>query len=106
MVRQKDLEIDAKFGALEKVIIEKNSEMISTVEKLIKSLDKDIDGEMYIHTPDFDDVASNKGATFGSRSESITYTRKIYDIQILNSLIVFCLAKTIMLNVYICTLFR
>jgi len=91
LVCQKDLEIDAKFDSLEKVIGEKNKEMIATVEDLMKVMDKNIDGEVYIHASDLDDAANNQSAAPGSGSGSITYTRRIFDIQILNSLIVFCL---------------
>lgn len=93
MVRQKDLEIDMKFNTLEKVIETKNREMISAVENIVMKLGSvDLDGEIYIHSPDSDDAASLKGAVAGSGQGGIIYTRRIFDVQILNSLIVFCLA--------------
>lgn len=93
MVRQKDLEIDMKFNTLEKVIETKNREMISAVENIVMKLGSvDLDGEIYIHSPDSDDAASLKGAVAGSGHGGIIYTRRIFDVQILNSLIVFCLA--------------
>ena len=62
MVRQKDLEIDMKFNTLEKVIETKNREMISAVENIVMKLGSvDLDGEIYIHSPDSDDAASLKG---------------------------------------------
>lgn len=93
MVRQKDLEIDMKFNTLEKVIETKNREMISAVENIVMKLGSvDLDGEIYIHSPDSDDAASLKGAVAGSGQGGIIYTRRIFDVQILNSLILFCLA--------------
>eukprot|EP00092_Neocalanus_flemingeri_P056632 GFUD01067161.1.p1 GENE.GFUD01067161.1~~GFUD01067161.1.p1 ORF type:complete len:237 (+),score=61.58 GFUD01067161.1:46-756(+) len=93
MVRQKDLEIDIKFNTLEKVIDQKNKEMITAVESMVMKLGSvDLDGEIYIHSPDSDDAASLKGAVLGSGQGGIIYTRRIFDVQILNSLIVFCLA--------------
>jgi len=93
MVRQKDLEIDMKFNTLEKVIDTKNKEMISAVENIVMKLGSvDLDGEIYIHSPESDDAASLKGAVLGSGQGGIIYTRRIFDVQILNSLIVFCLA--------------
>ena len=62
MVRQKDVEMDTKFSALEDVIDQKNKEMIHVMEKMIKQIGNvEIDGEVYIHTPDPDDAASLKG---------------------------------------------
>ena len=62
MVRQKDLEIDMKFNTLEKVIDTKNKEMISAVENIVMKLGSvDLDGEIYIHSPESDDAASLKG---------------------------------------------
>jgi len=93
MVRQKDLEIDMKFNTLEKVIDKKNKEMIAAVESIVMKLGSvDLDGEIYIHSPDSDDAASLKGAVAGSGQGGIIYTRRIFDVQILNSLILFCLA--------------
>lgn len=93
MVRQKDLEIDMKFNTLEKVIDKKNKEMIAAVESIVKKLGSvDLDGEIYIHSPDSEDAASLKGAVLGSGQGGIVYTRRIFDVQILNSLILFCLA--------------
>jgi len=94
MVRQKDLEIDMKFDTLEKVINNKNKEMIAAVESIVMKIGSvDLDGEIYIHSPDSDDAASLKGAAMcGSGQGGIIYTRKIFDVQILNSLILFCLA--------------
>jgi len=93
MVRQKDLEIDMKFNTLEKVIDKKNKEMIAAVESIVKKLGSvDLDGEIYIHSPDSEDAASLKGAVPGSGQGGIVYTRRIFDVQILNSLILFCLA--------------
>lgn len=93
MVRQKDLEIDMKFNTLEKVIDKKNKEMIAAVESIVMKLGSvDLDGEIYIHSPDSDDAASLKGAVAGSGQGGIMYTRRIFDVQILNSLILFCLA--------------
>ena len=61
MVRQKDVEIDSKFSALEEVIDQKNKEMIQVMEKMIKTLGAaDVDGDMYIHTPDTEDAADLK----------------------------------------------
>merc|ERR1719342_1937603 len=56
IVRQKDVEMDSKFCALEDVIDQKNKEMIKQIGNV------EVDGEVYIHTPDQDDVASMKGA--------------------------------------------
>jgi len=93
MVRQKDMEIDMKFNTLEKVIDKKNKEMIVAVESIVRKLGSvDLDGEVYIHSPDSDDAASLKGAVVGGGQGGIVYTRRIFDVQILNSLIVFCLA--------------
>ena len=62
IVRQKDVEMDTKFSALEDVIDQKNKEMIHVMEKMIKQIGNvEIDGEVYIHTPDPDDAASLKG---------------------------------------------
>lgn len=95
MVRQKDVEIDSKFSALENVIDQKNKEMIQVMEKMIKSLGTlEGDGEVYIHTPDNDDAANLKGAARGC-SPGVCghiYQAKNFDVQILNGLIVFCLA--------------
>lgn len=61
MVRQKDVEIDSKFSALEEVIDQKNKEMIQVMEKMIKTLGAaDVDGDVYIHTPDSEDAADLK----------------------------------------------
>ena len=61
MVRQKDVEIDSKFSALEEVIDQKNKEMIQVMEKMIKTLGAaEVDGEVYIHTPDSEDAADLK----------------------------------------------
>jgi len=93
MVRQKDVEIDMKFNTLEKVIDKKNKEMIAAVESIVMKLGSvDLDGEVYIHSPDSDDAASLKSAVTGSGQAGLIYTRRIFDVQILNSLIVFCLA--------------
>jgi len=93
MVRQKDVEIDMKFNTLEKVIDKKNKEMIAAVESIVMKLGSvDLDGEIYIHSPDSDDAASLKSAVTGSGQAGLIYTRRIFDVQILNSLIVFCLA--------------
>jgi len=93
MVRQKDLEIDMKFNTLEKVIDKKNKEMIAAVESIVMKLGSvDLDGEIYIHSPDSEDAASLKGAVVGSGQGGIIYTRRIFDVQILNGLILFCLA--------------
>jgi len=93
MVRQKDLEIDMKFNTLEKVIDKKNKEMIAAVESIVMKLGSvDLDGEIYIHSPDSEDAASLKGAVTGSGQGGIIYTRRIFDVQILNGLILFCLA--------------
>ena len=41
---------------------QKNKEMIHVMEKMIKQIGNvEVDGEVYIHTPDQDDVASMKG---------------------------------------------
>ena len=62
MVRQKDIEFDSKFISLEKVIDKKNKEMIAAVESIVKKLGSaDLEGEMYIHSEDFEDAASVKG---------------------------------------------
>jgi len=103
MVRQKDLEIDMKFNTLEKIIDKKNKEMITAVENIVMKIGSvDLDGEIYIHSPESDDAASLKGAALGSGQGGIIYTRRIFDVQILNSLIVFCLlgfAVKVALNV-------
>jgi len=95
MVRQKDVEMDSKFSALEDVIDQKNKDMIQVMEKMVKQLGNvEVDGEVYIHTPDMDDAANLKGAArVGSPGFCGTiYYPKNLDIQILNGLIVFCLA--------------
>ena len=62
IVRQKDVEMDSKFCALEDVIDQKNKEMINVMEKMIKQIGNvEVDGEVYIHTPDQEDAASMKG---------------------------------------------
>ena len=62
MVRQKDVEMDSKFSALEDVIDQKNKDMIQVMEKMIKQLGNvEMEGEVYIHTPDMEDAANLKG---------------------------------------------
>lgn len=63
MVRQKDVEIDQKFTALEDVIEVKNKEMIAVMEKMIKQLGSvELDGEVYIHaSKEQEDAANLKG---------------------------------------------
>jgi len=95
MVRQKDVEIDSKFSALENVIDQKNKEMIQVMEKMIKSLGNlDVDGEVYIHSPDTEEAANLKGVARGCSPGSCShiYQPKYWNVQICNGLVVFCLA--------------
>ena len=61
MVRQKDLEIDLKFQALEKVIESKNRETVMAVKNIINQVDNidKADGESYIQSTDSLDMLSN-----------------------------------------------
>ena len=118
VLKEKDLEIDAKFTALEKVIELQNRATIMAVESVMKNAfdnvkdvihEKTIDG---ISTPIFEDAEFYKGTTmrrdifydqvpsYLGAAEGVglkdcytipKYTHTVYDIQILNSLMLFCL---------------
>jgi len=102
IIKEKDLEIDTKFAALEKVIEIQNRATIMAVESVMKDAlenvkdvinEKKIEG---ISTPIFEEAEFFKGAAENDGLKSAlssvpVYTRRIYDIQILNSLILFCL---------------
>ena len=117
VIKEKDLEIDAKFAALEKVIELQNRATIMAVESVMKNAfdnvkdvihEKTIDG---ISTPIFEDAEFYKGraksgycydqvSSYLGAAEGVglkdcytipKYTHTVYDIQILNSLMLFCL---------------
>merc|ERR1712228_1114276 len=97
IIKEKDLEIDTKFAALEKVIEIQNRATIMAVESVMKdALEnvKDVINEKRIEgisTPIFEEAEFFKGAAENEGLKSgvnvPVYTRRIYDIQILNSLI-------------------
>ena len=117
VIKGKDLEIDAKFTALEKVIELQNRATIMAVESVMKNAldnvkdvlhEKTIDGNS---TPIFDDAEFYKGTNSDiswitilclspGAAEGVgvkdgytipMYSHTVYDIQILNSLMLFCL---------------
>jgi len=62
---------------------------------MIKQLGNvEMEGEVYIHTPDMEDAANLKGAARGGSPGfcATVYYPKHLDVQILNGLIIFCLA--------------
>jgi len=100
IIKEKDLEIDTKFAALEKVIEIQNRATIMAVESVMKDAlenvkdvinEKKIEG---ISTPIFEQAEFFKGAAETDElKEGLSvpiYTRRIYDVQILNSLMLFC----------------
>jgi len=102
IIKEKDMEIDAKFAALEKVIELQNRATIMAVESVMNNAlenvkdvihEKKIEG---ISTPIFEEAEFYKGAAEGVGVKDVfsiplsLYTPKVYDVQILNGLIMFC----------------
>lgn len=102
IMKEKDDEMDVKFAALEKVIDKQNRATIMAVESVMTDALDNFKDSIHdkiggVSTPIFENTEIIQGsvefedAKSGSgRVTPFIYTRRIFDIQILNSLIVFC----------------
>lgn len=102
IMKEKDDEIDDKFAALEKVIDKQNRATIMAVETIMTDAMANMKDGIYekknggTSTPVFESAEVINGSADpddlkSGRVTPFIYNRRIFDIQILNSLIIFCL---------------